>query len=191
MKRFFNQCARHRPGISLLAAGVLPESERNEIEKHLVACVRCRELYEETKSVTWSLANYAENFPQLPPSQTARTRWANAVLAAGGPVTVFRLLPTAAFHDWWREVFGPWRRVWAGLAVVWAVILVGNFSLHDHAQAVALKSSRPSQEIMASFSDQQEILAELLADRFAPREVESRKTFSPKPRTGRAEILLV
>jgi hypothetical protein len=44
---------------------------------------------------------------------------------------------------------------------------------------------------MASFSDQQEILAELLADRFAPREVESRKTFSPKPRTGRAEILLV
>ena len=38
----------------------------------------------------------------------------------------------------WRDVIRPRRRFWTGLAAVWAVILAGNFSLHDHSQTRAV-----------------------------------------------------
>ena len=189
MKRFFNGCGRYRRSLCLLAGGALPEPEKDEIENHLATCADCRKYYREIQTVTGPLTNWAENFARLQPGQAVQTRWARAVLAAGGPEPVRRLTPLMAFRDWWQEVIWPCRRIWAGLAAVWVMILAGNFSLQDHSPSLAAKSPPPSQEMLMSFKDQQKILADLLTDRDVPREVERREFLAPKPRTESVMVL--
>jgi anti-sigma factor RsiW len=191
MKRFFNSCGRHRQSISLLVAGVLPSPERAEIENHLAACVDCRNYFEEIKTVTVPLADAVEKFPRLQPSPASLMRWANAIHAAARAERNRRFAPLTAFSSWWQEVIWPWRRAWAGLAAIWLMIFAGNLSLHDRSPSFSAKSSPASPAVIASFKDQQKILAELLADHSAPREAERQKKFSPQPRTERADVLLV
>ena len=187
MKRFFNPCGRYRQSIWLLASGALPELEKDQIKNHLAVCADCREYCEEVKTVTVPLANWAETFSHLQPGQSVQARWARAVQAAGRPEPVRRLTLVLAFGEWWRDVIWPCRRVWAGLAAVWVVILAGNFSLHEPSQTLAVKSS--PQEMITFFKDQQKFLAELLTDHAVPREAERPKFFSPKPRTESTEVM--
>ena len=187
MKRFFDPCRRHRQNISLLAAGALPETEKAEVEVHLAACADCRKRFEEIKAVTVPLTNWAENVPQFQPSQSARTRWSKAILAADGPEPVRRLTPAMAFREWWRDVIWTRRRIWAGLAAVWVIILAGNLSLPGHLQTLAGKSS--TQEMITAFKDQQRILAELLVNHSVPHDAEPQKLFSPGPRTEISMVL--
>ena len=44
----------------------------------------------------------------------------------------------------WLELVWPCRRIWAGLAAVWILIFVFNFSQRDPAEMLARKSSPPS-----------------------------------------------
>ena len=87
------------------------------------------------------------------------------------------------------ELIWPCRRIWAGLAVVWVLILVANISLHEHSPAII--KSGPSSEMMMTLKDQQKILAELLTDHSVPRDAERQKIFAPKPRTENAEMVTV
>jgi anti-sigma factor RsiW len=187
MKRFFNSCWRYRQDICLLAGGVLSEPERNQLENHLAACVNCRKYYEEMKIVTVPLSNWAGNFMHVQPRPAVQARWARAVHATSRTEAIRRLTPAIAFREWWRDVIWPCRRVWAGLAAVWVVILAGNFSLHEPSQTLAVQSS--PQEMITSFKDQQKFLAELLTDHAVPREAERPKFFSPKPRTESTEVM--
>jgi hypothetical protein len=189
MKRFFNSCGRYRQSVCLLAGGALPEAEKDQINNHLAACADCRRYYEEIKTVTAPLTNWAGNFAHLQPGQTVQTRWARAIHAAARPEPVRRVTPAMAFSEWWRDVIWSRRRIWAGLTAVWVVILAGNFSLHDHSQTLAVKSSLPSQEMITSFKDQQRILAELLTDHSVLRDAARQKFFSPKPRTESLMVL--
>ena len=191
MKRFFDPCRRYRQDICLLAGGVLAGPEQDEIENHLAACADCQKYFAEVKAVTVPLTNWAENSPCIQPSQAVQTRWAKALQAAGRPEPVRRETPAAAFREWWRDAIWPWRRIWARLAVVWVVILAGNISLREHSPVLTAKSAAPSQEAIASFKDQQKLLAELLADHSAPRDAERQKFFSSKPRTERYEAIAV
>jgi anti-sigma factor RsiW len=183
MKRFLNSCGRYRQDICLLASGALLELERSRIEEHLAMCAGCRDYYQEIKTVTVPLANYAENFAHLQPGPATRTRWANEIRQAAGQMPVRRLTPAMAFREWWREVISPCHRFWTGLAAVWVVILVGHLSLDDHAEVAAWKSHPSSQAMIKSFKDQQKILTELLADDSAPRDAERQKFPPQKPRT--------
>jgi hypothetical protein len=133
--------------------------------------------------VTVPLVNHAENFALLQPRPAARTRWASEIHRAATQTPARRLTPSMAFREWWRDVIWPCRRFWAGLAAVWAVILAGNLSLHDHAQASPWKSPPSLQAMIVSFKDQQKILTELLVDYSGPRDAERQKNFLPKPRT--------
>jgi anti-sigma factor RsiW len=189
MKRLFNPCCRYRQNLCLLAGGVLPGPESAQIKNHLAACTDCRKYYEEIKTVAMPLTNWAGNFAHLQPGPTVQNRWARAIQAAGKPEPARRVTPAMAFREWWQDVIWPCRRLWTGLAAVWVVIFAGNFSLHDHSQTIAMKSSPPSQAMIASFKDQQKVLAELLADYSTPRAAERQKFFSPKPRTENETIL--
>ena len=181
MKRFFDPCWPHRQNISLLAARALPETEEGQLKIHLAACADCRKYFAEVKAVTLSLKNLSERLPQFQPSQLAQARWSKAIQTAGRPETVHRLTPTTAFRGWWHDVIWPHRRVWAGLAAIWVIILAGNLSLPGHEQSLAGKSS--PQEMITTFKNQQRILAELLTDHVPPQEMEPPKTISPRPRT--------
>ena len=187
MKWYFDPCRHHRRNISLLAAGVLSEAEKDPVENHLAACADCRNFFNEVKAVTMPLTNLAESVPQLQPSQSAQARWSRAIREAGRPKPVRRFTSVMAFREWWQDVIWARRRVWAGLAAIWVIILVGNLSLPSRPQTFAGKSS--PQQMITAFKDQEKILAELMTSHSAPREAEPKKVFSPGPRTENSRVM--
>jgi hypothetical protein len=82
----------------------------------------------------------------------------------------------------WQELVWPCRRIWIGLAAVWLLLFIVNFSQRDGSQAMMAKSA-PTAEMMMTFRDQQKLLNELLADRALPADAERPRIFLPKPRT--------
>lgn len=88
----------------------------------------------------------------------------------------------------WLELVWPCRRIWAGLAAVWILICIVNFSQRDSSQLVTAKSATPA-AMMMTFRDQQNLLNELFADRSLPADAERPRIYSPKPRTETVELL--
>lgn len=89
------------------------------------------------------------------------------------------------------ELIWPCRRIWAGLAAVWILIFVFNFSQRDPSELMARKTPPPSPEMILTFRQQEKLLAELMGPN-EPQAVESSKPFLPQPRSeGRIEILIV
>jgi hypothetical protein len=62
----------------------------------------------------------------------------------------------------WRELIWPSRRIWAGLAAVWILIFVFNFSQRDPSELMARKTPPPSPEMILTFRQQEKLLAELI-----------------------------
>jgi len=89
----------------------------------------------------------------------------------------------------WLELVWPCRRIWTGLAAVWILIFVFNFSQRDPAELMARKSPPPSPEMILTFPEQQRLLAELTGPNES-QAVEPPKRFLPQPRSeGRIEAL--
>jgi anti-sigma factor RsiW len=191
MKRLFDSCRRQRQSLCLLAGGMLSEPERSGVERHLAACAGCRKYFEEVQAVATSLSDYVETQADLQPRLGAQARWNQAIRAAGRTPPVRSTAPAGAVAPWWREVIWPWRRVWAGLAVVWLGIFAGNVSLPGPEPALSAKASPRSQEMLMSFRDQQRILAELLPDLVAVQDADRQRPYLPKPRTERAPVMAV
>jgi hypothetical protein len=89
----------------------------------------------------------------------------------------------------WRELIFPCRRIWAGLATVWILIFMVNFSQHDPSELMARKTPPPSPEMILTFRQQEKLLAELIGP--DETQVTGRpKAFSPRPSSERRfEIL--
>lgn len=189
MKRFFDPCRRHRKNIALLAADALSETETGSVEKHLASCADCRTYFEQVKVVAAPLEKLAETYPQFQPSESARARWSKAIMAASQPGAVRRPTPAIVFREWWRDVIWPHRRIWAGLAAAWLIILAGNLSLPGHAPSLAGKSA-PMSETILSWRQQERLLAELIGPAESRATVPP-KSFSPQPSSRRRiEILM-
>ncbi len=89
----------------------------------------------------------------------------------------------------WRELIWPSRRIWAGLAAVWVLIFVFNFSQRDPAELLARKSAPPP-EMILTFRQQERLLAELIGPN-ETQAAEPPKPILPQPRSeGRIEILV-
>jgi hypothetical protein len=87
----------------------------------------------------------------------------------------------------WRELVLPSRRIWTGLAAVWGLVFIVNFSQRDTVSGVTGKpvSSAP---VMMSWQVQQRLMNEVLADRVTPPEADRPRNAVPKPRTEKNEI---
>ena len=189
MKWLFSPCRRHRRNISLLAAGALSDGEKDAVEKHLAACSDCRAYFVEIKAVAAPLANWAKSLPQIQPGESAQRRWTKAIETASQPNVIRRLAPAGVFRDWTREVFWPWRRVWAGLAAVWILLLAANVSMHNPSRAIAAKSD-PTPEMIQAWRQQERLLAELIGPN-ETRAAAPPRTFLPQPSSERrVEILM-
>src|ERR1700720_2169879 len=68
----------------------------------------------------------------------------------------------------WCELFWPSRRIWAGLAAIWILIFVVNFSQRDKSEMMAGKTPLPSPEMILVFRQQERLLAELTDQKEAP-----------------------
>jgi hypothetical protein len=97
-------------------------------------------------------------------------------------LTRFAPLRLCCSNILWQELVWPCRRVWTGLAAVWVLLAIVNFSQRDSSQVHLAKSSSPAAMTM-TFRDQQKMLNELFADRSLPAEAVRPRIFSPKPRT--------
>jgi hypothetical protein len=108
----------------------------------------------------------------------------------GKPVREFTFAATLAkaVAIPFQELIWPCRRIWTGLAAVWILIFIVNFSQRDGSQTMMAKSA-PTAEMMMTFRDQQNLLNELLTDRSPPMDAERPRIYSPKPRTEAMELL--
>ena len=82
----------------------------------------------------------------------------------------------------------PHPKAWAGLAAVWIFIGALNFSARDTSPRLAEKSAPPSAEVIVELKKQQRLLAELVGS-YETVDADRPKIFSPRPRSGRVEIL--
>jgi hypothetical protein len=86
----------------------------------------------------------------------------------------------------WRELICPCRRAWAGLVVVWLLLLAANVEMK--AGAVAGRSSVPTREIALALAEEQRVLAELLQPNPPPPAAEPPRA-NPRPRSERASAM--
>lgn len=94
----------------------------------------------------------------------------------------FAAAPANAVRLLFLELLWPSRRIWTGLAVVWFLLVLVNFSQRDPMNSVTGKSGRPVTLIL-SLQTQQRWMNELLADRQPPPETDRIRNPAPKPRT--------
>jgi hypothetical protein len=95
----------------------------------------------------------------------------------------FRVADTATLPILlWRELIWPCRRIWTGLAAVWVLLFIVDFSQRDNVSSVTGKPAR-SGEVIMSLQARQRWMNELLADRSAPLEADRSRNFAPKPRS--------
>ena len=90
----------------------------------------------------------------------------------------------------WLELVFPSRRIWTGLAAVWILIFMVNFSQRDPVSGATGQPVR-SQAVMMSWQVQQRWMNELLADRSTPADMERPRNVAPKPRSENSAPILV
>jgi hypothetical protein len=103
--------------------------------------------------------------------------------------TTFRRL-LSTLNAQLSAILWPHPKAWAGLAAVWILILVVNFSMRDPSPVRAEKSSPPSPEVIVELRRQQRMLAELIGPRDI-RDADRSKSFVPQPRSERPFEILV
>ena len=105
------------------------------------------------------------------------------------PSLSFRLVSwcLGGFRKLWQELYFPSRRIWSGLATVWALILLVNFAEREPVPAGKISAA----PVMISFREQQRWMNELFAERAPVADAEPPKTFSPKPRTETLQTFFI
>jgi hypothetical protein len=78
----------------------------------------------------------------------------------------------------------PHPQAWAGLAAVWILIFMLDFSIRDKSPVVAEKSAPPSSEVIVELRQQRQLLAELIGPR-ETRVTGPLKIFGRQPRSER------
>jgi hypothetical protein len=83
----------------------------------------------------------------------------------------------------------PHPKAWAGLAAVWVGIIALHISTHAGSPKVAEKTAAPSPEMVAELKKQQRMFAELVRG-YDTVEADRPRTFTPRPRSERVEVLV-
>ena len=129
------------------------------------------------------------------PVKEISSAWRAEILAAARAEQPIRHSSFAIRPGWFSTLnsqlstfFWPHPRAWAGLAAVWVIVFMLNFSMREKSPVMAGKSVPPSPEFIVELRKQKLLFAELLGAgelRVADRP----KIFSPKPSSERAEFL--
>ena len=90
----------------------------------------------------------------------------------------------------WRELVLPNRRIWTGLAAVWLLIFLVNFSLRDTVSSVTGQPVRTA-PVMMSWQVQQRLMNQVLADRVITPDIDRPRNETPRPRTEHSRTSIV
>ena len=110
------------------------------------------------------------------PSEWRREILEAARRAADPQPSTFNPQPTSSWRDW----FWPCPQAWAGLAAVWAVVLLLNWASRDPAHVPNASKAAPTPELLLALKEHRRLLAELIG---TPTLVEPPKTLEPRPRS--------
>jgi hypothetical protein len=87
----------------------------------------------------------------------------------------------------WRELIWPSRRIWAGLAVAWLVILGLNVASSEPTPRVASRAEARSGKELRALIEQRRMLAQMTDP--LPEPANTRKSNPPGPRSDRAAAI--
>jgi hypothetical protein len=110
--------------------------------------------------VAGSLAKWEENFADVEPSPAVETRWARDFEKACESTRPAWIDFAYWLIEWCKDMVWPCRRIWAGLATVWLVLLGVNLTQHDPGRTEARKT-QPSPEMVRAYLAQEGFLVEL------------------------------
>jgi hypothetical protein len=106
-------------------------------------------------------------------------------------------LPAASQTGWrkvvereLRALVWPNPKAWAGLAAVWALIAIINFSMRDTTPQITEKSAPPSPAALAELRNQQRMFVEL-SGQDETQEADRQKNMPLKPHSEREEFRLI
>ena len=83
----------------------------------------------------------------------------------------------------WGELIWPSRRVWAGLACVWVLLIAWNLASSDTTQRVASRTEPPTGMEFQALIEQRRMLAQLIEPTSEPSD--KRRRSLPGPRSDR------
>ena len=136
-----------------------------------------------------------ENQLQRHPIRPAPAEWRAEILAtakAAAPPTqhATRNPPSllSTFNHHLSTILWPCPQAWAGLAAVWLLILIVNYSTEGKSQMMAKKTSPPSPEIVMALKEQHRLMAKLI-EPFDQPLAEPSKPFIPRPRSESQSII--
>ena len=99
-------------------------------------------------------------------------------------------LPLRVALKLWMELFWPARRIWAGLAAMWLLILLANLNFPAGAPQMMATTSPQAADLIMAFREQEQTLAELTgqpqskaAGTREPQDADRPKTVAPQPRS--------
>jgi hypothetical protein len=99
-------------------------------------------------------------------------------------------LPLLVGLKLWRELIWPARRIWAGFAAVWLLLVAVNLADADHSATDQAGLKPLPAGSLATWEQQQQILAELIGQT-EPHETDQPKPILPQPRSERRQSWLM
>ena len=85
-----------------------------------------------------------------------------------------------------RQFFWPHPRAWAGLAVVWVLILFLHVAARDTSEVATKETLPPSPDVALALKQQRQLRAELIGQS-APLESDRPRPLLPRPRSDHRE----
>jgi len=58
----------------------------------------------------------------------------------------------------WQESIRPWRRIWAGMAAIWLVLLALNLATRETPKMAGRKTPPPDPELLAALREQERLM---------------------------------
>jgi hypothetical protein len=139
----FVTCGKCREELCALMSGDLPAAESMAAEKHLAGCIDCQRYKTEMRNVTVPLSAWDEFLPEIGPTEAARMRWGREFDAALEPDDSAAMKVLRRVLEWSRSVVSPCRRIWAGMATAWVLIIALNIARQVEEKSQATRPPPP------------------------------------------------
>lgn len=128
MTFWWNPCVRVERRLSLSAAGVLPEADRQRMDRHLARCPRCQARLRELQMLAAGLETMGQALPPVEVPGSLRQRWEQEVLEAARRQPDRRPDHREASIGWLPAWLDRTKIAWGTVVACWALAALFRFA---------------------------------------------------------------